>query len=265
MAKFDPEEEKRMAQASDFYTRNPHVKKSTIARQFRVKLRLWKARLAGRAPQNTKGGLNKVLNPDQEEALKQFIDFMIYLGHRADLKTVRAAANKILGDSASTHQVNRLWAQRWFKRNKSWFKTLRAKTLAQERKAAHRKEDLEEHFTEYYGALEKYGICFEDVWNMDETGFRIGVLNGKIVITHLNTKAIYLADPDNRESLTAIETISARGEAIALFLILKGEILVEAHFDNDLDTESVFATSSTGYINDALSLKYIKHFHNQTY
>jgi hypothetical protein len=108
MAKFDPEEEKRMAQASDFYTRNPHVKKSTIARQFRVKLRLWKARLAGRSPQNTKGGLNKVLNPDQEEALKQFFDFLIYLGCRVDLKTVRAAANKILGESASTHQVNRL-------------------------------------------------------------------------------------------------------------------------------------------------------------
>jgi hypothetical protein len=32
MAKFDPEEEKRMAQASDFYTRNPHVKKSIITR-----------------------------------------------------------------------------------------------------------------------------------------------------------------------------------------------------------------------------------------
>jgi hypothetical protein len=161
--------------------------------------------------------------------------------------------------------VNRLWAQRWFKRNKSWFKTLRTKTLVQERKAAHRKEDLEEHFTEYYRALEKYGICFEDVWNMDETGFYIGILNGKIVIIHLNTKAVYLADPDNRESLTVIETISAGGKAIALFLILKGEILVEEHFNNDLDAESVFATSSTGYINNSLSLKYIKHFHNQTY
>ena len=31
MAKFDPEEEKRIAQASDFYTRDPHVKKSAIA------------------------------------------------------------------------------------------------------------------------------------------------------------------------------------------------------------------------------------------
>ncbi|PMD58567.1 uncharacterized protein K444DRAFT_723981 [Hyaloscypha bicolor E] len=100
---------------------------------------------------------------------------------------------------------------------------------------------------------------------MDETGFRISILNRKIIIIYLNTKAVYLADPNNRESLTAIETIFARGKAITLFLILKGEILVEAHFDNDLDTELVFAISSTGYINNALSLKYIKHFHNQTY
>jgi hypothetical protein len=100
---------------------------------------------------------------------------------------------------------------------------------------------------------------------MDETGFRIGVLNGKIVIIYLNTKAVYLADSDNRESLTVIETVSAGGEAIVLFLILKGEILLEEHFNNDLDTESVFATSSTGYTNDVLSLKYIKYFHNQIY
>jgi hypothetical protein len=32
MAKFDPEEEKRIAQASDFYARNPDIKKSAIAR-----------------------------------------------------------------------------------------------------------------------------------------------------------------------------------------------------------------------------------------
>jgi len=100
---------------------------------------------------------------------------------------------------------------------------------------------------------------------MDETGFRIGVLNGKIVIIHLNTKAVYLADPDNRKSLTAIETVSAGGKAIIPFLILKGEILLEEHFNNDLNTESVFAISSTGYINNILSLKYIKYFYNQIY
>ncbi|PMD63832.1 uncharacterized protein K444DRAFT_522233, partial [Hyaloscypha bicolor E] len=83
-------------------------------------------------------------------------------------------------------------------------------------------EDLEEHFTEYYGILEKYGIYFEDVWNMDETSFYIGVLNRKIIIIYLNTKAIYLADPDNRESLTVIETISARGRSNYTIPYFKG-------------------------------------------
>ena len=100
------------------------------------------------------------------------------------------------------------------------------------------------------------------MWNIDEIGFHIGVLNGKIVITHLNMKAIYLVDPDNRESLTIIETVSTRGEVIILFLILKGEILLEEYFNNDLNIEIVFATSSTRYINNALSLKYIKYFYN---
>jgi hypothetical protein len=97
---------------------------------------------------------------------------------------------------------------------------------------------------------------------MDKTGFRISILNRKIVIIYLNTKAIYLTDPDNRELLTIIETISASSKVITLFLILKGEILLEEYFNNNLNTEIVFIISLTRYINNILSLKYIKYFYN---
>src|ERR1700693_4088532 len=97
---------------------------------------------------------------------------------------------------------------------------------------------------------------------MDETSFRISILNGKIIIIYLNIKAIYLADPNNRDLLTIIKTIFTRGKVIILFLILKREILLEKYFNNNLNTELVFATSFTRYINNALSLKYIKYFHN---
>ena len=100
------------------------------------------------------------------------------------------------------------------------------------------------------------------MWNIDETGFYISILNRKIIIIYLNTKAIYLVDPDNRELLTIIETISTRGEVIILFLILKGEILLEEYFNNELNIEIVFTISSTRYINNTLSLKYIKYFYN---
>ncbi|KAH9203900.1 hypothetical protein DL95DRAFT_237495, partial [Leptodontidium sp. 2 PMI_412] len=112
----------------------------------------------------------------------------------------------------STRTLNSQWADRWFKRNSKWYKTIRAKTLAQERKAATKKEDLAEHFLEFYDTMIKYGLTAADLYNMDETGFRIGVCAGRIVITFLNTKAVYLADPDNRESLTAVETICGDGK-----------------------------------------------------
>jgi hypothetical protein len=43
--------------------------------------------------------------------------------------------------------------------------------LAAERKAAHRKEDLELHFKEFNDAIVKYGINLADIYNMDKTGF----------------------------------------------------------------------------------------------
>jgi hypothetical protein len=62
--------------------------------------------------------------------------------------------------------------------------------LAAESKAAHRKEDLELHFKEFNDAIGKYGINPADIYNMDKTGFRIGVIAERNVITPLSTKAV---------------------------------------------------------------------------
>lgn len=51
---------------------------------------------------------------NKKEALKQFIDFLIYLGHRADMLAIRAAANKILAENGSPYQVKRdSWVRAW--------------------------------------------------------------------------------------------------------------------------------------------------------
>jgi hypothetical protein len=69
--------------------------------------------------------------------------------------------------------------------------------LAAERKAAHKKEDLELYFKEFNDVIVNYGINPADIYNIDKTGFRIRVIVGKTVIIHLLTKAVYLADPNN--------------------------------------------------------------------
>ena len=92
--------------------------------------------------------------------------------------------------------VSHSWAGRWLKRNQKWFHIVYAKTLAAQRKATHDRKDIEEHFKKFAYALEEFGIQQDDCFNFDESGFRIGCLNGRIVITHANTKAVYLADLD---------------------------------------------------------------------
>ena len=58
-------------------------------------------------------------------------------------------------------------------RNQSWFRTIRAKTLAAERKAVHNIEDFDTHFRDFRYAITEFGIVQNDIYNMDETGFRI--------------------------------------------------------------------------------------------
>jgi hypothetical protein len=48
--------------------------------------------------------------------------------------------------------------------------------LAAERKAVYKEKDLELYFKEFNDTIVKYGINPVDVYNINKTGFRIGVI-----------------------------------------------------------------------------------------
>ena len=78
-------------------------------------------------------------------------------------------------------------------------------------------------------------------------------------------KAVYLADPNNRESIIVVETIYSDSSIIPPILILKGNILLEKYFENDLKNNMLLATSPMGYANEYLAMKYLIHFYNYTF
>ena len=84
MTKFSADREVDIAKAIKYYSETPGVKKSKIAVKFLIPYRLFKARLEGRPTRNTKGGYNKVLNKDQEDALRSYIDSLVYCRHQAN-------------------------------------------------------------------------------------------------------------------------------------------------------------------------------------
>ena len=67
-----------------------------------------------------------------------------------------------------------------------------------------------------------YLASSQDIWNMDETGFRIGCGRAQIVITLDPRKPLYMTDPDNHDYITSVECISSAGDVILPLLILSG-------------------------------------------
>ena len=180
-----------------------------------------------------------------------------------DKRAIVKAANLLLEDRGDA-RVSKEWGRRWLLRNKEYYKNIRSKTLHAECKAIHRTEEIQLHFRQFNEMMVTYDIEQNDVWNFDEIGFRIGCLRGRMVIVPADVKAVYLADPDNRESITALECCSAGGQSIAPFLILKGDILLEKHFENNMDNKAKLACSPTGFTNDRLTYRWLEHFNELT-
>jgi hypothetical protein len=84
------------------------------------------------------------------------------------------------------------------------------------------------------------------------------------VITHLNTKAVYLFDLDNCEIVSSVECISSSEFALKSMIILAKSILMEKHFNNAIDDGVLFGISESSYSNAYLGIEWLKHFNRQT-
>ena len=97
-------------------------------------------------------------------------------------------------------------------------------------------------------------IVPDDIWNMDETGFRIGVGKNQIVITK-RKRAHFFSIPENRESCTAIEAVSFAGNYIPAFLILAGQLHMSHWYQQpELHDDTRIIPNSSGFSITRLAL-----------
>ncbi|RPB04600.1 hypothetical protein L873DRAFT_1928029 [Choiromyces venosus 120613-1] len=104
-----------------------------------------------------------------------------------------------------------VWFCQWLKKNPS-LHTIKTKPIARVRIMNHSGADLQNFFLEYQNNLSKYGIRrLKYIYNMDESGFRIGCLTGEMVIVQTEVKELYTSSSENHKSITIIETICIDG------------------------------------------------------
>jgi len=94
---------------------------------------------------------------------------------------------------------------------------------------------------------------------MDETGFSIGAIKGAQVVVDTTLLTKYQAHPGRQEWVTVLECVSADGQSIPPFIILKGKNISTAWIPKKaLGKEMHFACSSQGWTNNNLALSWLK-------
>jgi hypothetical protein len=114
--------------------------------------------------------------------------------------------------------------------------------------------------------IAKYGIRSDDIWNFDETGFMMGMIStGKVVTSAERRGRPKSVQPGSREWVTVIEAISAEGQSIPPFIIVKGKKHLRSWYEgSSLPVDWAIALSENGWTNNKLGLDWLKHFNEHT-
>ena len=262
------ESKQRLNRAMQWLEEEPSEMASTAAKMFDVnpssiRMRQLRKRHQERNSRdyvNQHGGNNTILTEVQEQAVFQFCLDQLEVGLGATPSIIYAAIC-YLRQQEKRNPPSRSWFQKLLKRNPS-LHTIETKPIAQVRIATHSEEDLKNFFVEYQNTLAKYGINrAKYIFNMDESGIRIGCPTGEIVIVPTEVKELYTGSPENRKSLTIIETICADGSVPPPpVVICPGEKIMENWIHDNLTGAEVIAVSQTGYTNEKVALAWLNHF-----
>ncbi len=94
--------------------------------------------------------------------------------------------------------VGHQWLK-WFLERNPEYHVRKQKPLATDRKHSHSVHDMNDYVEKVERVMSKKEITDLDVWNMDETGFRIGYGKAQLVVTMDPNKPLRMIDPENRD------------------------------------------------------------------
>ena len=260
----DLPDQDKMKLALEFLRENPHEKPSTAARLYYIVKEdsVRKAWLRERTKKKTvKGGQNKILRPEQHQAMIQYaVDQAIDGGKGA---TKQMMYNCAMWLRVQEHKSIPSW--RWFQlwlKNTPELHTIKTKPIASHCVDIHTEKDLRDWFmAEYKPAIEYTNIqTGKYIHNMDEKGARIACPAGEEVVVPTGIKEIYVGVPENRLSLTIIESISADRKAIPPVVIVPGVTIMVSWFHENMTGHEVITVSPSGYTNEGICITWLDHF-----
>jgi hypothetical protein len=151
------------------------------------------------------------------------------------------------------------WFIKWLHNNKS-LHIIKTKPIALARLDSHTEQDVRDWFQKYRDTLAEYKITNSKlVLNIDESGARVRCPAGQYVVVPVEVKELYTASPENRKSVTIIETIIIDRKPLLPFVITPGKKIIDNWIADKLIGIKEVVYSPTGYTNNEIALQYLDH------
>jgi hypothetical protein len=260
----------KMQKALEWLHENPAEKPTTAARLHFITneqsvQQAWRREKKRRERTNNhkikSGGQNRILSVAQHQALIKYAVDQATNGGMGATKQMMYNCIVFFRFKEDKPFPTWRWFQNWLKNTPELHK-IKTKPIARQRVDMHTEQDLFDWFeNEYRPALEHTGVSSgKYIHNMDEKGARIGCPTGEEVVVPISIKEMYTGVPENRKSLTVIESVSADGQAIPPVVIVPGWKYMESWFHENMTGHEVLTLSLSGYTNEGICMIWLDHF-----
>ena len=197
------------------------------------------------------------LSLPEERELVKWVTQLTIVGYPASHGLVHEMAEVIrkrrvasINDSSIEHvsykPLGKKWTYRFLLRHPE-LRTVIGDDIELARLKEASRETINHWFHTIASIIADNNIWPQDIYNMDESGFSIGMIEATRVIVNATLGTRFQANPGRQEWVSVIECISADGSSIAPLLIFKGETMSTGWCPDNVPAKWQVSCNSKGW------------------
>lgn len=212
-----------------------------------------------RTQANTNSNKRKTTELEEEAIVKRVLELDAQ-GFPVRMSGVEDMANRLLRERDAP-LVGKHWTRRFIQRQPK-LKTRMSRSYDNQRALCEDPTKIQDWFRLVANTIAKYGVCVEDIYNFDETGFLMGVIGATHVVTSSERKSnAKLIQPGNREWVTCIQGVNSQGWTTPPYLVMKGKWHLSSWYDDGRLLHGWrIAVSQNGWTTNEVTFDWLKHF-----
>ena len=252
--------EERVQLALKAFKEGQYRTKKAASLAFDVSETTLRRRLQGTTSRMQKISNCQKLSATEESTLSAWILDMDKRGLPLQLPTVSYLAQLLLSARLSIQAITigGHWVNRFIKRYPE-LKSKYTRKYDYQRAKCEDPKLIKAWFARVQETIEKKGILMEDIYNMDETGFQMGVASTAKVVCGSETKQSHAKalQPGNREWVTAIVAVNTAGWSLPPQIIFAA-VNHQSLWYYDLPENYVLSVSKNGWTTDELGIEWLQ-------